>query len=157
MLFFFKLKTAYGVLISDWSSDVCSSDHRIALLVTRHGDLGHEQTVALRAIDQFGPYVHSRKKQTARIRELSADDLAASCGIDGDVSELEHALFRISAAVLQLELHLRRATTARYVTGKQLLAQAQHRSEEHTSELQSLMRLSYAVFCLNKKKTKKQR
>src|SRR3546814_2612385 len=29
------------------------------------------------------------------------------------------------------------------------------RSEEHTSELQSLMRLSYAVFCLQKKKTKK--
>src|SRR3546814_4335405 len=27
-----------------------------------------------------------------------------------------------------------------------------HRSEEHTSELQSLMRISYAVFCLNKKK-----
>src|SRR3546814_7084654 len=27
------------------------------------------------------------------------------------------------------------------------------RSEEHTSELQSLMRISYAVFCLNKKKT----
>src|SRR3546814_9934918 len=30
------------------------------------------------------------------------------------------------------------------------------RSEEHTSELQSLMRISYAVFCLNKKKTRKQ-
>src|SRR3546814_2074206 len=30
------------------------------------------------------------------------------------------------------------------------------RSEEHTSELQSLMRISYAVFCLKKKKTKKQ-
>src|SRR3546814_5898664 len=29
-----------------------------------------------------------------------------------------------------------------------------HRSEEHTSELQSLMRISYAVFCLQKKKTK---
>src|SRR3546814_2410691 len=29
---------------------------------------------------------------------------------------------------------------------------AYHRSEEHTSELQSLMRISYAVFCLNKKK-----
>src|SRR3546814_4653801 len=29
------------------------------------------------------------------------------------------------------------------------------RSEEHTSELQSLMRISYAVFCLNKKKHKK--
>src|SRR3546814_5961701 len=32
-----------------------------------------------------------------------------------------------------------------------------HRSEEHTSELQSLMRISYAVFCLKKKKTKKQK
>src|SRR3546814_8381280 len=31
------------------------------------------------------------------------------------------------------------------------------RSEEHTSELQSLMRISYAVFCLKKKKTKKNR
>src|SRR3546814_7037202 len=30
-----------------------------------------------------------------------------------------------------------------------------HRSEEHTSELQSLMRISYAVFCLKKKKQKK--
>src|SRR3546814_10888036 len=32
---------------------------------------------------------------------------------------------------------------------------AQGRSEEHTSELQSLMRISYAVFCLKKKKTNK--
>src|SRR3546814_9095191 len=31
-----------------------------------------------------------------------------------------------------------------------------HRSEEHTSELQSLMRISYAVFCLKKKKTQNQ-
>src|SRR3546814_6998853 len=34
------------------------------------------------------------------------------------------------------------------------LAEAGQRSEEHTSELQSLMRISYAVFCLKKKKTK---
>src|SRR3546814_1909306 len=33
-------------------------------------------------------------------------------------------------------------------------ADAHHRSEEHTSELQSLMRISYAVFCLKKKKKK---
>src|SRR3546814_8589591 len=32
---------------------------------------------------------------------------------------------------------------------------APHRSEEHTSELQSLMRISYAVFCLNKKQISK--
>src|SRR3546814_9182369 len=36
-----------------------------------------------------------------------------------------------------------------------LLAGALGRSEEHTSELQSLMRISYAVFCLKKKKAKK--
>src|SRR3546814_1472434 len=32
----------------------------------------------------------------------------------------------------------------------------EERSEEHTSELQSLMRISYAVFCLNKKKNRQQ-
>src|SRR3546814_10743963 len=36
-----------------------------------------------------------------------------------------------------------------------LVVQLQVRSEEHTSELQSLMRISYAVFCLKKKKKKK--
>src|SRR3546814_985375 len=37
--------------------------------------------------------------------------------------------------------------------GVMLLLSSRRRSEEHTSELQSLMRISYAVFCLNKKKT----
>src|SRR3546814_8398088 len=36
-----------------------------------------------------------------------------------------------------------------------LLSSSEKRSEEHTSELQSLMRISYAVFCLKKKKKKK--
>src|SRR3546814_2608044 len=39
--------------------------------------------------------------------------------------------------------------------GGGLNAQIAWRSEEHTSELQSLMRISYAVFCLKKKKTRK--
>src|SRR3546814_7510541 len=39
------------------------------------------------------------------------------------------------------------------VTGKSTRAFVIERSEEHTSELQSLMRISYAVFCLKKKKT----
>src|SRR3546814_2008577 len=38
------------------------------------------------------------------------------------------------------------------VYSPQLAAAQQERSEEHTSELQSLMRISYAVFCLKKKK-----
>src|SRR3546814_9506312 len=36
--------------------------------------------------------------------------------------------------------------------GAKNLGKLIHRSEEHTSELQSLMRISYAVFCLKKKK-----
>src|SRR3546814_6923597 len=40
--------------------------------------------------------------------------------------------------------------------GKAFLLQGGDRSEEHTSELQSLMRISYAVFCLKKKNTENQ-
>src|SRR3546814_1019485 len=39
------------------------------------------------------------------------------------------------------------------VTVRAMVAALERRSEEHTSELQSLMRISYAVFCLKKKKT----
>src|SRR3546814_7840874 len=42
-------------------------------------------------------------------------------------------------------------------TGRKLTTASTKRSEEHTSELQSLMRISYAVFCLKKKKKKKSR
>src|SRR3546814_8244829 len=38
--------------------------------------------------------------------------------------------------------------------GRRLWPQTEYRSEEHTSELQSLMRISYAVFCLKNKKNK---
>src|SRR3546814_7148743 len=41
------------------------------------------------------------------------------------------------------------------VSGADMGAMGLHRSEEHTSELQSLMRISYAVFCLKKKKQHK--
>src|SRR3546814_5450848 len=55
-------------------------------------------------------------------------------------------------------------TTSRGICGKPSSAKirstlsctSDFRSEEHTSELQSLMRISYAVFCLKKKKTKVQ-
>src|SRR3546814_3117342 len=55
--------------------------------------------------------------------------------------------------VFQLEYFIIRH--ARF--GQQHVHMARHRSEEHTSELQSLMRISYAVFCLTKKKSKNKR
>src|SRR3546814_3745193 len=53
---------------------------------------------------------------------------------------------RLVAAVSQVQ---RRA--AQRIPGFEVEPQARQRSEEHTSELQSLMRISYAVFCLKKK------
>src|SRR3546814_6021423 len=47
------------------------------------------------------------------------------------------------------------AVALRGVAGDERLPRLNERSEEHTSELQSLMRISYAVFCLKKKKKNK--
>src|SRR3546814_11382301 len=58
--------------------------------------------------------------------------------------EAEEVLQRFSLRVLERSGQLRDVQTVRG-----------WRSEEHTSELQSLMRISYAVFCLKKKKNKK--
>src|SRR3546814_1319212 len=71
----------------------------------------------------------------ASLRERAIDE-----ALDGDVHELPDAL--------------RAAAAARYLAQRAAVHDAlRHRSEEHTSELQSLMRISYAVFCLKQKKT----
>src|SRR3546814_3491137 len=99
--------------ISDWSSDVCSSD--LPAPASRGGDDAVEQverrglrvTRAELTHDPFGMNVDPHFGRDAR----------------GEIIEIE--------------------------AGELL------RSEEHTSELQSLMRISYAVFCLKKKKKRK--
>src|SRR3546814_2507094 len=63
-------------------------------------------------------------------------------------------LFR-SIASSAVQRRALRASTSRNRSGKRrrkAIASGDSRSEEHTSELQSLMRISYAVFCLKKKK-----
>src|SRR3546814_6101349 len=89
--------------ISDWSSDVCSSDlHR-----KNHAHCGYGRIVT--PIDRIAPIARQRRP-----------------------------IFLVSqnVAIARFKRHI--AFSAR--------------SEEHTSELQSLMRISYAVFCLKKKK-----
>src|SRR3546814_1073433 len=67
-----------------------------------------------------------------------------------DMAEVVRAAVRSLAS----ELHVSPAQQHSPAEAKaDMLPEA--RSEEHTSELQSLMRISYAVFCLKKKKTKK--
>src|SRR3546814_4279843 len=104
--------------ISDWSSDVCSSD------------LGAEPCLAAdqrqrpgegAALHAGGVWRHRAAREPRRLQRASA----RRRGHRGRRREL------------------------------QLLQPAEwsaERSEEHTSELQSLMRISYAVFCLKKKK-----
>src|SRR3546814_2393068 len=107
--------------ISDWSSDVCSSD-----LVGHVSHVAGVQPSVLEA--GFGRF---------RIAEI-ADHHRGAAAIDAaDLPVAQHR------AVIVADFHLHVADRA---------AAVDDRSEEHTSELQSLMRISYAVFCLKKKK-----
>src|SRR3546814_3362936 len=59
----------------------------------------------------------------------------------------------VNAMILLLTIGIRTGSLL-YVEAGLIIALLGFRSEEHTSELQSLMRISYAVFCLKKKKHK---
>src|SRR3546814_9959043 len=101
--------------ISDWSSDVCSSDLR-----SRRTDLQFLLRPVRRlciSIDTRGRHGRRKRSPARRTAPLSGN------------SERSWPLI--------------------HIVGTQ-------RSEEHTSELQSLMRISYAVFCLNKKTSRRQ-
>src|SRR3546814_3447634 len=112
--------------ISDWSSDVCSSD----LGLVRGSDFGRAaqgdrleaaQYPATNLDDRLAPAESGRRGLFDRHRAAARHDRAAASRRCGRADELRRRLGR---------------------------------SEEHTSELQSLMRLSYAVFCLQKKTNK---
>src|SRR3546814_5241064 len=122
--FFFKQKTAYELRISDWSSDVCSSDLKV---VAHNADALH-------------------RRCAAHIQKQVASGQATFVGI-GDRIDLA---FHRPALPGQFRTGLQHISAA--IAGVAIGT----RSEEHTSELQSLMRISYAVFCLKKKNTNKQ-
>src|SRR3546814_4145347 len=107
--------------ISDWSSDVCSSD-----LAERLG-IGGDRLAQ---------------------RHAARDDLAREGSIDRDA--IERAAAAASGRHLLLRETQRDACFCGCRAGRNQILFG--RSEEHTSELQSLMRISYAVFCLKKKK-----
>src|SRR3546814_1168165 len=113
IILFFRQKTAYEMRISDWSSDVCSSDLgtdcRPAAGRRQPGG-GHREG--------SGSQEPPRGVQPRHCRH-AGDGRGAACSGDGCAGPVQGSPVR--------------------------------RSEEHTSELQSLMRISYAVFCLIKK------
>src|SRR3546814_1597546 len=119
--------------ISDWSSDVCSSD-----LTTERG-----QPVQAEVEDRL----HLRLRQAVGrgLLHLALDRLDEA-DIGGDLAHRPFAREQRLA---------RRRRIGRAADDSHHFVEVRHRddrSEEHTSELQSLMRNSYAVFCLKKKK-----
>src|SRR3546814_5990298 len=101
--------------ISDWSSDVCSSDLRTASACGVSHPHGHARHACPPSL------IHHQEKSMALMFPRLARNFIRNGYFPTDEPTLERAL----------------------------------RSEEHTSELQSLMRISYAVFCLKKKTQKK--
>src|SRR3546814_5339460 len=125
--FFFKQKTAYEMRISDWSSDVCSSD----LLDFAGTPSGTREQDDLRLL-QLGHLAPRVERRVIEVADGRADSpFAANQRAD-------------------IRLHIDPLMPRRHGAGLPRL-QLDDRSEEHTSELQSLMRISYAVFCLKKK------
>src|SRR3546814_10210426 len=127
--------------ISDWSSDVCSSDlGRIAVERTGRGE--HEEV---------GP--EAFPFDAAQAGDAAFEALAGD--VERDVVAQLPAQ-RLREVLLDRQLRPRRRGLAPELAGNDLVVVAQRigerqRSEEHTSELQSLMRISYAVFCLKTK------
>src|SRR3546814_5895630 len=108
--------------ISDWSSDVCSSD----------------------LIPSISP---------ASAADIRFDRLPASSAFSPSLAIIGRwfgASPPVTAIWIAIELKLANPQSAKVAIAT---AAIDMRSEEHTSELQSLMRTSYAAFCLKKKKT----
>src|SRR3546814_4558469 len=77
------------------------------------------------------------------VKQLAGEMQRTLASLQQGASQLESTLVALQQRNAVLERELRRANRFSLVAA---------RSEEHTSELQSLMRISYAVFCLKKKK-----
>src|SRR3546814_3849065 len=115
--------------ISDWSSDVCSSDL---------WEVPPESVYAFTfyVFQQLNRWPTNGEEDYARNLHALSSYLTPSC-----------------RAFLQADFEYRRNTgeLRQRVRGVYEIPGRGYRSEEHTSELQSLMRISYAVFCLKKK------
>src|SRR3546814_7275623 len=139
--FFCNRKPAYEMRISDWSSDVCSSDlaHLRPAFRDRAGLIEHdgldepEALESLAGAHQDAPVRRLARAAHDRQRRGNAD--RAGIAHHQHTQAREDGAFQIGVAG-----HEQRAEEPA----------EEGRSEEHTSELQSLMRISSAVIVLNK-------
>src|SRR3546814_2764446 len=121
--FFFKQKTAYEMRISDWSSDVCSSDLGVASRFDNQLKYVQEVIGLKPGAKTFAAMnVLMLPTQTLFICDTHVNE-------DPDAEQIADMTIPAAREILRFGV----------------------RSEAHTSELPSLMRISYAVFCLKKK------
>src|SRR3546814_4449483 len=153
MFFFCKQKTAYEMRISDWSSDVCSSD--LQQEQANGGWKGRLEPL----------YLPSKRESPAVEAELIEHDLKWSpvkvlaktfpqgVGPSSNWRLFVDYLTRAGEVMPEEGVPFTAIVTISDPASEQPVFNdmRQHRSEEHTSELQSLMRISYAVFCLKQK------
>src|SRR3546814_5430915 len=143
--------------ISDWSSDVCSSDLILAAKSSMGAELERFAENTLRYIQAEGhllvdepdvpevPGVDFRGRHVLIVvRGLGYKDDLQLLRRSGYIADQKPVLIAVDGGADALLAMGRKPD---------VIIGDMDRSEEHTSELQSLMRISYAVFCLKKKNT----
>src|SRR3546814_3852195 len=122
--------------ISDWSSDVCSSD----LTLLFGADSAYGQLTTEAAVQSIG----RKDVEAFHARWFHPNNATLVVTGDTDLAEIRPL---IEDAFAEWKPGTLPATVTPHSDGPQ----SSVRSEEHTSDLQSLMRISYAVFCLKTK------
>src|SRR3546814_10524521 len=98
----------------------------------------------IRTVETFGFHLATLDlRQNSNIHERVVAELLKVGGVEADYLALDE---NARIALLRKELAINRPLSGRF-------AEYSERSKEHTSELQSLMRISYSVFCLKNKTT----
>src|SRR3546814_4649452 len=137
--------------ISDWSSDVCSSDLQ-GNDTHDEGDGGHQNWPQAQTAGFDG-----RLDGCCALQFQLAGELHDQDGVLAGQTHQDHQTY-LGEDIVVATRQPNAGQRGQYAHGhdknhRQRQGQAFVRSEEHTSELQSLMRISYAVFCLKKKTT----
>src|SRR3546814_7861782 len=142
MCFFFKQKTAYELRSSDWSSDVCSSDlDRLeAQLVAGVGGVGDQL-----AQEDLLVRVQRVRHQVQDLGDFGLE--GAGFGVRGHRGSPDCMAVDTRICARWGGFQAWRRAWMRNPGGNRRAGG----SGEHTSDIQSLMRISYAVFCLTKK------
>src|SRR3546814_4964297 len=138
--------------ISDWSSDVCSSD--LVLVDRGFGRVRLHRCELAREVgeEDVGQGAHAAFLHVATAaRHVTSQPMAASIMRSCASGRRSPMAWRLTLRYGSNPLSVFASPCCRIRRSVALPCLRENRSEEHTSELQSLMRISYAVFCLKKK------